>query len=171
MSITGELRKYARGYELTVNHKLLEIADNIDAEHERVLTIVLAEQHDPLTDNVKPMTDENMAEHGWVRLPKDADGEYIHVGDVMEVKHDTKKIPFTVSFIGDGAVAFWADGELGLNSFNINTVLLQHHRSTAEDVLREFADEYAYVKGGCDEDGIVAEYAKKLKEMIGHERD
>lgn len=34
MALTDELRTYARGYELYVNHKLLEIADRIDAEHE-----------------------------------------------------------------------------------------------------------------------------------------
>lgn len=27
--------------------------------------------------------EDAMAKHGWVRLPKDADGEYIHVGDML----------------------------------------------------------------------------------------
>ena len=36
-------------------------------------------------------------------------------------------------------------------------------KPTVEDVLREFGDWYAHTKGGCDEDGIIAEYAKRLR--------
>jgi hypothetical protein len=44
---------------------------------------------------------------------------------------------------------------------------------TVEDVLREFGDWYAHTKGGCDEDGIIAEYAAKLRLAEGrtHENE
>lgn len=48
----------------------MRLLDEIDAEHEKEL----AEQYASLTVDMEPMTDENMAKHGWVRLPKDADG-------------------------------------------------------------------------------------------------
>lgn len=43
----------------------------------------LKQQLESLMFDCKPMTDENMAESGWVRLPKDADGEVIRVGDEL----------------------------------------------------------------------------------------
>lgn len=36
MSITDELRGYAKGYELLVNYRLLEIADRIDAKYDEL---------------------------------------------------------------------------------------------------------------------------------------
>lgn len=42
---------------------------------------------------------------GWVELPKDADGEYIHIGDVMEWPEDGET--FEVVGIGDGWTLFY----------------------------------------------------------------
>lgn len=69
MSITDELRREAQGrlrYVYTSEHAkyLLRIADRIDAEHERAMAAAA------LIAGV-PMTDENMAEHGWVRKDKE----------------------------------------------------------------------------------------------------
>lgn len=165
--LTDELRTYAKGYELYVNYKLLEIADRIDERHERALR----ESYDSgyaSADDWLAQHEDAMIEHGWIRLPLDADGVPIHVGDVMEVKFDTKRRPFTVSFVGERAVAFWVVGQPDLKSFNLDTVLVTHHHEpTVEDVLREFGDWYAHTKGGCDEDGIIAEFAAKLRLVEG----
>lgn len=61
------------------------LCDAIDAVHaslERENASLRAELDDALDGGI-PMTDENMLAEGWIRLPKDADGEYVHVGDVM----------------------------------------------------------------------------------------
>ena len=76
MSITDELREFANRVETlnttaAVTLRLRAIADRIDVEHEREL----AEQQDSLTVGMQPMTEENMAEGGWVRGPLDADGK------------------------------------------------------------------------------------------------
>lgn len=155
MSITGELREYAGNFYLfrykDVREKLDAIADRIDAEHERAMAAAA------LITGV-PITDEHMAEHGWIRLPVDADGEYIHFGDVMEMDGDSE-LREVVGFYEEGFLA-WLNGRFVPCVANLYR---HHHAPTVEDVLREFGDWYAHTKGGCDEDGIVAEYAAKLR--------
>lgn len=76
MSITKELRGYAKGYETLVNYRLLEIADRIDAEHAKDVERAYGDG----VMSVPIALDESQ----WVKLPTDADGVPIHVGDVME---------------------------------------------------------------------------------------
>ena len=125
-----------------------------------------------LTIDAKPMTDENMAESGWVRLPVDADGVPIHVGDVMEFTYDPPQDQplFEVSGFGaDGTLFYAARSEVAPRKVTNATVVRHHHAPTVEDVLREFADE---VWNRCCEgatasdsgiDGLVAEYAARLR--------
>ena len=167
MSITDELRDYTkrflsqRGWD---KHRLTVIADRIDAEHERLM------QEQPFTIDMVPMTDESMAEHGWVRLPKDADGEYIRIGDVME----GEKIgggygePFEV--VG----YIMSNGELEpMDEHKCprkRKYLRHHHAPTVEDVLTEFA---WVLVGKREFDGDVAEaiseYAAKLRLAEGED--
>ena len=91
-NITDELREYVaeqcsylRGAKCSGYNKMLEIADRIDAEHERLM------QEQPFTVDMVPMTDERMAEHGWIRLPVDADGVPIHMGDEMELTDEAAR--------------------------------------------------------------------------------
>ena len=81
-SITDELREFmerADGYELWCPHhkvELTRIADRIDEEYERARN---AAYETGFSDG------EDADEHdGWMKLPVDADGVPIRVGDVME---------------------------------------------------------------------------------------
>ena len=80
MGITDELRKWGYGFCGDTHDVVTAIADRIDAEHEREL----AEQQDSLTVGMQPMTEENMAEGGWVRGPLDADGKMWRRGDMSD---------------------------------------------------------------------------------------
>lgn len=146
--------------------ELLAIADRIDIAHKHAIGYV--DDRDP----------ETMAENGWVRLPKDADGEYIHIGDVMEGvdKYDTlKKVKgkvITVSFESDGAVdvavqAWNSDGKSWHRAYldPDASVYRHHHAPTVEDVLREFADRVCNSghQWGLDAADTIAEYAAKLR--------
>ena len=155
MSITDELREWwVRKFPIMdkeLHKDFTAIADRIDAEHEREVAEVA---------------------RGWdywesthVELPKDADGEYIHVGDVMDSRVDYlfDGKPFTVRALvlcEDG----WevADGRFG-NRYEPGS-LRHHHAPTVEDVLREFADEvYADADNEIrDRDFLCAKYAKRL---------
>lgn len=80
MSITDELREAMdpciSDDWLTIPKSEFEtLADRIDAEHERM--------YEDLTIGMEPMTEANMARDGWVKLPVDADGVPIHVGDEL----------------------------------------------------------------------------------------
>ena len=119
-----------------------------------------------LTIDAKPMTDENMAESGWVKLPVDADGVPIHVGDVME-NIVWPSVHREVTGVGVECFYGWDERNGRYSQFDV--VRYRHyHAPTVEDVLREFTDE---VWNRCCEgatasdsgiDGLVAEYAAKL---------
>lgn len=131
-----------------------------------------------LTIDAKPMTDENMAESGWVRLPVDAEGEYIRIGDEMEGvdKYDSlKKVMgrvITVSFESDGivdvAIQAWnSDGKSWHRAYldPYASVYRHHHAPTVEDVLREFADivRKERVELATISEDTIAEFAAKLR--------
>ena len=103
---------------------------------------------------VDSMTDAQLAEHGLVRLPKDADGVPIHIGDVMEWCDSGETL--TVEGIGSD-VLFYIDGENAEWTAARNK--RHHHAPTVEDVLREFA----YGLGVPVADSYIAAAAAKLR--------
>ena len=99
MNSIDKLRKYvltAPSICSTTRAILVGYVDNIERE--------VDDMWHALTIDAKPMTDENMAESGWVRLPVDAEGEYIHIGDAMESEYITR---LEVSAIGAGCFFAW----------------------------------------------------------------
>lgn len=156
MSITDELRAWAK--EHLSRSSILAIADLIDAEHQKCI--------DGLWEDAKyHLSDESLTEQGWVRLPKDADGEYIRIGDVMDSRVDYlfDGKPFTVRALvlcEDG----WevADGHFG-NRYEPDS-LRHHHAPTVEDVLREMLYK-AHIYDEREMEllpDLIAEYAKRL---------
>ena len=145
MSITDELRAWAK--EHLSRSSILAIADRIDAEHEK------AEQD--LIDANNQM--EQLCECS-IRLPVDADGEYIHVGDVLTDGEYTFRVDELAVF-GDGS---WSIRNEDGNAWAACDVT-HHHTPTVEDVLREFA------LAVCKDDAltirkdVVDEYAAKLQ--------
>ena len=159
MSITNELRKYAEELETAASRKseygfspaamkLTAIADRIDAEHEMATSEFWAKI------NAVPATEENMAEHGWVRLPVDADGEYIHIGDVMAYADNTK--PMAVMALVPPAVFLTEDGP------RYADMCRHYHAPTVEDVLEEFVARWLDTHHD-DLPSLKAEYAAKLR--------
>lgn len=144
MSITDELRKWAEDNTLRdrvlttcppqhvihgVLETLLRIADRIDAEHESAC----AEAYGNGVMSVPIAIDESQ----WVKLPVDADGEPIRIGDVMEWPDGS-----TAEVVGIGPDTFFyvEDGE-DAAEWSCASDKIHHHAPTVEDVLREFAQE------------------------------
>lgn len=164
MNITDELREYAEEQIKWLNmpkvhyRKLLEIANRIDAEHE---------------SKVGCTADEwDYWESTHVELPKDADGEHVHIDDVME--WPTTGETFEVVGIGDGTLFYIDDGSEKADWTGASTK--RHYKPpTVEDVLRDMhmkLDEVTalYVGEAIDSDErdrdearIFAEYAAKLQ--------
>lgn len=177
MSITDELREYIAEQQWCAKGTLSAIADRIDREHRMALEKVAAEA------DALPMTDESMAEHGWIRLPLDADGVFIHVGDMVDEQLPfggyAAPAPVDTMELSRGAGGYgWMvrlDSESG--AF-INPKLLRHHHApTVEDVLREFADRYLDYEGipsagrrGVGE-ALMDEYAARLRLAEGRNND
>lgn len=160
MGITDELRKYAeeqiKWLDMTKVHyrRLFAIADRIDAEHEKAMA-------DSYLSGTP--TDEKLTELGWVRLPVDADGEYIRIGDVVDVMPTDKftghkNVVVTSVIFKRSAELVTVDTADRPFTFMPNRIR-HHHVPTVEDVLREFADE---VQRCCDTADTIAEYAKRL---------
>ena len=114
------------------------------------------EQYDPAD-----WADGYLDEVGLMRLPKDADGEYIHEGDTMEFANGKRVEVAAVSWSGFFYYTYdeeakWTDA----------TNTHHYHKPTIEEILREFGDE---VRRCCDTEDTIAEYAAKLRELMADE--
>jgi hypothetical protein len=141
MSITDELRKWGYGFCGDTHDVVNAIADRIDAEHERMLG------------------DWDYWESTHVELPKDADGEYIHVGDRLDGYGKTIEV-VEMRHGRSGWVLISRDG----NGY-ADTFAFTHHAPTVEDVLLEFA----YGLGVPVADSYVAASAAKLRLAEGED--
>lgn len=160
MSITDELRKYAGIFYLfrykDVREKLDAIADRIDAEHQKAEDEWKAKNGDMWLKGYAVCHEELMEGHpviaadlekaGWVRLPVDADGEVIHIGDRVENNERVVRIVLT-----DGS---W---EPSVYVEKLPNVLHEHfcdeishyHEPTVEDKLWELIDALGIDRDKC----------------------
>lgn len=106
---------------------------------------------------VDTMSDADLAEHGLVRIPVDADGVPIHVGDVVTDGKYTFVV-YELAVFGDGS---WSIRNEDGNAWAACDVT-HHHEPTVEDVLCELLNEYR--EGGCAlEETRLSDYADKLR--------
>ena len=169
MSITDELREFSpgiHGYKLLRpcdEKELRAIADRIDMEHERLM-VERADRYSELRAKMN---------NCYIELPKDADGEPIHVGDKLIDEDDKLQKPAIVKCIlynDEGCVV----SDIDPRGCWYDPSLLRHHAPTVEDVLREFAEKMnenlgMYTGEAIDADEwrsadakTIAEYAKRL---------
>lgn len=170
MSITDELREWGRATLMpSLLVRMEAIADRIDAEHEKACDDAWDNGYEADYLGIEKWLTEHpqvMEHHGWVRLPKDADGDYIHIGDVMEwVPYDDTYPTVVRKVVAVGADVFfaWSDEKQGYAQYEA-CAYRHHHAPTVEDVLREFANEvYADADNEIrDRDFLCAKYAKRL---------
>lgn len=161
MGITSELREWAndntertmcmlsmppKHYVHWVLEQLLNIADRIDEEHARILR----ETGEEIVADVRKE---------WVRLPVDADGMPIRVGDVME--WPTTGETFEVVGIGDGVLFYIEDGSEQADWTGAS--IKRHHKPpTVEDVLEELLREYDRDDSELTDGEIIEMFAKRL---------
>jgi len=145
MSITDELRKCMKGSTLsswTVEH-LTAIADRIDAEHEKACDDAWNNGYEADYLGIEKWLTEHpqaMELHGWVRLPKDADGEYIHMGDRMENGEMVARIVLT-----DGSwepTIHTAATPNQLHEYYCHDIRHHHHPDTWERIIEDALDGY-----------------------------
>lgn len=109
---------------------------------------------------------DELAEHGWVKLPVDADGEYIRVGDKLDGYKET--IVVDEMALQYGSWALVSDDRRAFYCPEAFT----HHKTTVEDALREFTRDWC--NSACTGDmtnaerdaaqaNVIAEYAAKLR--------
>ena len=185
MSITDELRKYVQDWRETPNlmydldagdvdgilADFESIADRIDAEHEKACDDEWDNGYEADYLGIESWLTEHpqvMEKHGWIRLPKDADGEYIHIGDRVENNERVVRIVLT-----DGS---W---EPSVYVEKLPNVLHEHfcnevshyHEPTVEDVLREMLYK-AHIYDEREMEllpDLIEEYAAKLRLADGKE--
>lgn len=150
MSITGELRDWYKDRIFMANgwQEINDIADRIDAEHERQLEVLY----------------RDMSDAEYVELPKDADGVPIHVGDVMEWIDLDGEVTVTCSVDAVGVDCFfaWDKGNRRYAQKCANAYR-HYHAPTVEDMLREFADGWDFAEGAGKGDSYIKTLAAKLR--------
>ena len=168
---------------IRLDSSILAIADLIDAEHQKAMSragqlLADAEKDrdynyanwqeckqkvlqgnitfDELNAKIEHLMDE--LSH-CIELPKDADGEVIHVGDVLDGYGKTIEV-VELRHGRSGWVLISRDG----NGY-ADTFAFTHHAPTVEDVLREFA----YGLGVPVADSYIAASAAKLRLAEGED--
>ena len=163
MSITDELRRWINGNTVIHVTGLRAIADRIDAEHERAVMSAM-------NDALYHANDKSMAELGWVRLPKDADGVPFRIGDKVDSDHYEDGTVTGIQFykIYNGGIrtliAVRPDG-WDVATWRTPDEYRHHHELTVEDVLTKmleqavgYSDAHTTVATNA-----IAEYAAKLR--------
>ena len=147
------------------------LCDAIDAVHAG-----LERENAELRQRVAKLDESADSMHdGWVRLPVDADGEPIHVGDGIEIIGGEDGVAVAIELCEDGGwnVSMRPTGWDTPTLFAAESVR-HYHAPTVEDVLRDMPGELdevtaLYVGEAIDSDErdrdetrIFAEYAKRL---------
>lgn len=173
MSITDELRTWMYGHTVNCSDNriaLVAIADRIDAEHEKATAGCI--HYDPERHYCAVHGD---TENGWVRLPLDADGVPIHVGDVvtMQLLLGGESKPLVVDRM---ELSHGRDGDLWCVALDTDKEcwnqpsLMRHYTPpTVEDVLVDMLMAWCTDKKLADAlptdsfKEFIAEYAAKLR--------
>lgn len=139
---------------IRMDSNIIAIADRIDTEHESACAAAYG--------NGVMSVPIALAEHGWVRLPKDTGGEYIQEHDKVDWRdhagtwHENATV---VALCNDGCYVM--DGTV----FHVHKSDIRHHHApTVEDVLAEMfakAIERGELTNGAAQ--TIAEYAGKLR--------
>ena len=97
-----------------------------------------------------------------VELPKDKDGEYIHVGDVMDGYGKTIEV-VEMRYGRGGWVLISRDGSGYADTF----AFAHRHEPTVDGILRDFGVDIAHVLNADPDatvpEAIIAKYAKRLR--------
>lgn len=162
--ITKNLRMYL--YEAMVEipsclKRAFSFCDNIDAKYKSLEggCADLRGFADRVREAAESHEDITVFGVDYMALPLDADGEAIHIGDMM---HGTclsgKYVCGEVSAIGDNK--FW----LCNVQFSLCPSFMHHyHKPTAADVLREFVTEFNRDDSELCDDEIIERFAKRLQ--------
>ena len=168
MSITDELRDWVLNHYTGWQSKQAEglaIADRIDEEHGRAVRQARADAFGERYVNIDSWLSQNereMAKHGWVKLPVDADGMPIHIGDEMRADSEPRYSKHKVVGIELRESGGWSIDLLGYGLSALRPECSYHHRTTTvEDVLNEMLDAFCSndIRTPCQ---LVADYAKRL---------
>ena len=141
LKLTDELRRFANEWDWfdykadDAARELRAIADRIDAEHERVTMNVM-------NDALYQANEDDMAELGWICLPKGADDECIRVGDKMDGYGKTIEV-VELRIGRSGWVIVSRDG----NAYDDTFAFTHHKPPTVEDVLWEFLRDFDEWRG------------------------
>ncbi len=163
--ITDELRAWwVRKYPVMdkeLHREFTTIVDRIDEEHERQCAESWMRGHDAWA--AIDRSDE-MAEHGWVRLPKDADGEPIRVGDELAGYGYPNGGAYCKAIVGEWGILA---GEQDCNYqrwllWSVDAVR-HYHAPTVEDVLTKFGIDWEHEDNCEDRAALLKEYAAKLR--------
>jgi len=109
--------------------------------------------------------EREITEH-YMELPVDADGVPIRCGDMVD------------GGMGDSGevqhIEIWPDGfvvvyEVSPGRFTryAPDAVCHVKPDPVKELLEEFGDWYKHVAGGCDEPGVIDEYADRIREAVG----
>ena len=153
--ITKELRKYAWD-KVPSKHleDLIDIADAIEQKHEEEL----AKQRESVRCEIADKFD------GWVVPPKDADGDSIHLGDVLEWQGAS----FTVEVLEIDEEGWWTRHD----GFSVKCSDARHAQPDSWEAIIEAAVDYGDKRlytGTKGDKANIAELVERCKRLAGED--
>lgn len=158
-SITDGLREYVVsmcGYPHSAKcsgyNNLLDIADRIDADHAKAVERARMDGMDATFGD------------GWVKLPVDADGVPIHIGDLMEVDGDVFNV-LSMELFCDGSWSIRNDVGNGFEYWELHHV----QPDTFEQIIKEAADYGGRrtFSGTSGDKAYLAELVERCRRLAG----
>lgn len=150
MSITTELREWVKSLytpnSAQVKDEALRIADRIDEKHES-MCCEIADKFD-----------------GWVMPPKDADGDSIHLGDVLEWQGAS----FTVEVLDLDEDGWWTRQD----GFSVKCSEARHAQPDTWEAIVEAAVDYGDKRlftGTKGDKANIAELVERCKRLAGED--
>lgn len=168
MGITDELREWANTFSDMCQdyEKALAIADRIDAEHQKACDGAWNNGYEADYLGIEKWLTEHpqvIEHHGLVHLPKDADGEYIRIGDVLtddaEFKSEGKVIRLMLEDEG-WMVGFGCGGwtEPSIHEWH------HYHAPTVEDLLFSYGQACIRTSNEAETDAAKQTMLARLRE-------
>lgn len=142
-------------YDVKEYRPIIEIVesclDEIEGEATEKLTLKHAQAFEDCRQGLNELDNDELAEYGLVRLPRDAEGVPWQIGD----KNENGR---TISGMGLNAHGWYFTGIQN----DIDPSIHTHYKPTVEDVLREFAEQW-HKTHHDDYDVLITEYAERLQ--------
>ena len=168
MTVKEELFDYMEHHILPVNYgeqnMVVASVDELECKIEDALSEARAQGFENCRRELSELGDDELAEYGLMRMPRDANGEQVHFGDKVQSRKDGHDFTINGFLIQNGFDGWWVY-EYASRRYSLHSCTLVQ-KPTVKDLLQEMYDRLDEPSGEDQNkhaEEIIAEYVEKLQ--------